>query len=133
MPRISLRSVAGFVVIIAIAFSISGERAGAAVDMSIGTRSVVQNGPASQCSTRAKNALNSVLQNAAEAGAGTGQWFAYGPRDSSGNSSVAATIHCFPVGKGYVASFTCAVEVPPSAESASALCTKLTGSFGSAK
>lgn len=102
----------------------------AAVDMTVGTREVVQNHPLSDCSSRAKNALSSVLQNAAEAGVGTGQWLAYGPADASGASTSAAAIHCFPLDKGYVVTFTCAVQTPPNADTASALCTKITGAFG---
>lgn len=104
--------------------------ASASVDMTVGTREVVQNHPLSDCSTRAKSALSSVLQNAAEAGTGTGQWLAYGPADASGGSTSAAAIHCYPLERGYVVTFTCAVQTPPNGETASALCTKLTGAFG---
>jgi hypothetical protein len=109
---------------------LAGTSASAAFDMVVGSRSVVQNKPVSDCSTKAKSALNSVLQNAFEAGAGTGQWLAYGPQDSSGHSSASAAIHCFPVGNGYVVTFTCAAEVPPNPDTASGLCTKLTTAFG---
>ena len=133
MARVPRYCVAAFAAAVILDFALVSTAASAAVDMSIGNKTVVQSGPLSQCSAKAKSALNSVLQSAFEAGAGTGQWLAYGPADSSGSSSVAAAIHCFPVDKGYVATFTCAVEIPPSPDSASALCTKLTSAFGGGK
>lgn len=119
-----------FSVALTVNVALVGAIAPAAVDMTAGTRAVVPNKPVSDCSARAKSALNSVLQSAGEAGAGTGQWLAYGPADSSGQASAAAAIHCFPLDKGYVATFTCAVEVPPNSDTASALCSKLTAAFG---
>lgn len=105
----------------------------AALDMFVGARNVVQNAPVSDCSAKAKTALNGVLHSAFEAGDGTNQWLGYGPADSSGHSSAAAAIHCYPVDHGYVVTFTCSVEVPPNADMASALCAKLTGAFGDGK
>lgn len=118
-----------FVAAFVFAFATSGARAPAALDMYL-ARTVVQNEPIGDCSTKAKNALNSVLQNAFEAGEGTGQWLAYGPNDYSGHPNATAAIHCFPVGNGYVVTFTCAVDVPPNPDTASALCAKLTTAFG---
>jgi hypothetical protein len=101
--------------------------------MYVGARQVVKNQPVSACNSSAKNALNSVLQGAAEIGTGdTGEWKAYGPPDSSGNSFAAAAIHCYPLDEsGYVVTFTCAAQVPPNADTANALCSKLTAAFGS--
>ncbi len=134
MARISRRCVAAFAVAVVLDFALVSTSAFAAVEMSIGSRAIVPNAPVSQCSAKAKSALNSVLQGgAAEAGENTGQWLSYGPADSSGNSSSAAAIHCYPIDHGYVATFTCAVESPVNPESASALCTKLTSAFGGGK
>ena len=133
MARVSRYWAAAFAAAIIIDLSLVTTTAFAAVDLSIGNRAVVQNAPLSQCSMKAKNALNSVLQNAVEAGANTGQWLAYGVPDSNGLSTTAAAIHCFPVDKGYVATFTCSVELPTNPEPASALCTKLTTAFGGGK
>ncbi len=133
MTRSSCRRLAIFAAAIILNSMLAGAAAFAAVDVSIGTRSVVDNAPVSQCSAKAKDALNSVLQGAVEAGAGTGQWLAYGPPDSDGRSSTGAAIHCYPVDKGYVATFTCTVEVLPNADTAAALCTKLTTAFGTSK
>ena len=133
MARVSRYRAAAFAAAIIIDLSLVTTSAFAAVDMAIGARAVVPNAPIAQCSMKAKNALDSVLQNAVEAGANTGQWLAYGTPDSNGLSTIAAAIHCFPVGKGYVATFTCSVELPTNPEPASALCTKLTTAFGAGK
>jgi hypothetical protein len=130
VARTSDYRLALFVAAFALAFAASGASAPAALDMYVGARTVVQNEPVADCSTKAKNALNAVLQNAFEAGEGTGQWLAYGPNDYSGHSNATAAIHCYPVGNGYVVTFTCAVEVPPNPDTASALCAKLTTAFG---
>lgn len=122
--------VALFIAAFAFAVGTSGAPAPAAFDMYVGARTVVQNEPIDDCSTKAKNALDAVLQDAFEAGEGTGQWLAYGPKDNVGNSNAYAAIHCFPVGNGYVVTFTCAVDVPPNPDTASALCAKLTAAFG---
>jgi hypothetical protein len=112
-------------------FAFSGAKAPAALEMVLGDRQVVPNAPVSDCSTKAKAALNSVLVNAFEAGDGTGQWLAYGPLDSSGHASATAAIHCYPLApSGYVATFTCSVQVPPNPDTATALCTKLVAAFG---
>jgi hypothetical protein len=102
----------------------------AALDMAVGARKVVKSQPISSCNAAAKNALNSVLQDASEIGTGdTGEWRAYGPADSDGHSSTAGAIHCYPLDDGYVVTFTCAVQLP-STDTASALCTKLATAFG---
>ncbi len=103
----------------------------AALDLAVGARKVVKSQPVSGCNAAAKTALNSVLQDATEIGAGdTGEWRAYGQPDSGGHSSTAAAIHCYPLDDGYVVTFTCAVQSPPSSDTASALCTKLATAFG---
>lgn len=106
----------------------------AALDMVVGARQIVKNEPLSACNTKAKNALNTLLQDAAEVGGGdTGEWKAYGKYDASGYASAAAAIHCYPVDTGYVVTFTCAVQMPPSADTAASLCDKLTAAFGGGK
>ena len=103
----------------------------AALDMVIGARQVVKSEPISSCNTKARTALNAVLVDAAEVGAGdTGEWKAYGTPDASGHSSAAAAIHCYPLDDGYVVTFTCAVQVPPNTDSANTLCGKLSQAFG---
>ena len=103
----------------------------AALDMAVGARKVVKTQPVSSCNAAAKSALNSVLQDASEVGSGdTGEWRAYGSPDSAGHSSSAAAVHCYPLDDGYVVTFTCAVQTPDSADTASGLCTKLATAFG---
>jgi hypothetical protein len=116
----------------ALAFGLTGARAPAALDMFDGARQVVKQ-PVSACNSGAKSALNSVLQGASEIGSGdTGEWKAYGPPDASGNSFAAAAIHCYPLtDDSYLVTFTCAAQVPPNADTANALCTKITAAFGS--
>lgn len=101
----------------------------AALEMAAGLRTVVQNAPVSECSTKAQAALNANLQNAFETAPGVGIWLAYGPYDAAGHASAAAAIHCFPVDTGYVVTFTCSVEIPPSLFSAAQLCTAIWTSF----
>jgi hypothetical protein len=102
----------------------------AALDVAVGAREVVKSEPLSSCNTKAKNALNSVLQDAAEVGGGdTGEWKAYGAPDAAGNSSAAAAIHCYPVDTGYLVTFTCAVQMPPNSDNAATLCSKLSAAF----
>jgi hypothetical protein len=122
-----------FMAAFAFAFGTSATPAPAALDMYVGARTAVQNEPIADCSTKAKNALNTVLQNAFEAVEGTGQWLAYGPPDYAGHPNATAVIHCFPVDTGYVVTFTCAVDVPPNPDTASALCAKLAAAFGGGK
>ena len=106
----------------------------AALDMVVGARQVVKTEPVSACNTKARDALNAVLQGAVEVGSGdTGEWKAYGAPDASGHSSAAAAIHCYPLDTGYLVTFTCAVQVPPNSDTASALCAKLTAAFGGGK
>ncbi len=104
--------------------------ASAALDLVVAQQSVVPNKPFADCSSRAKNALNSVMQNATEAGTGSGHWV--GVQNIEGSISASAVIECHPDAGGYHAGFTCAVQVPPNSESASALCTKLTTAFNAA-
>jgi hypothetical protein len=124
---------ASFAVVLVLNVGLLTAVAPAEIEMVIGARTTVANEPVSDCSAKAKTALNAVLQNAFEAGDGTGQWLAYGPLDSSGHSSATAAIHCYPVDTGYVVTFTCAVEVPPNPDTATNLCTKLAAAFPAQK
>lgn len=106
-------------------------RAPAEILIAVGDSVTVANEPVSDCNAKAKTALDSVLQNAGDNGAGV--WLAYGPPDGSGHSSATAAIHCYPLDNGYNVSFTCAVEVPPNPDTATTLCTKLAAAFPSQK
>jgi hypothetical protein len=122
--------IAVLVVVTAIACGSLQTKAPAALDMYVGIRKAVTGQPLSACNSAAKTALTSVLQAAGELGSGTGEWEAYGTPDTANGSTQAAAIHCYPLGSGYLVTFTCAVQVPPSPDSASALCAKLATAFG---
>jgi hypothetical protein len=104
--------------------------ASAALDMVIGQPAVVTGKTLDDCTTRAKNALTSVMQSAVEAGTGSGDWV--GVTRLEGSVSATGVIECHPNDTGYIAGFTCAVQVPPNPDSASALCGKLSAAFNAA-
>jgi hypothetical protein len=100
----------------------------ATLDTAVGQRSVVPDKPLSDCSTKANHALTTVMQSATEAGQGSGHWFGFD--NVGGAPSEIAIVECHPQGTGYAVSFTCSVQVPPSTDTAAALCTKLIAAFG---
>lgn len=115
----------------ALAFGAGAANAPGALDLSAGARKVVANKPVSACNAAAKSALDSVLQDSTEVGGDTGEWQGYAPQDASaGGSPAAAAIICTDLGPGgYIATITCTAQVPPNADSAAALCTKLSAAF----
>lgn len=128
----TLRRVAASAVCLALAFGLAATRAPAALDLFVGAQTVVKDQPLSSCNAKAKDALNAVLENASEVD-DTGEWKATGTPDASGNSFAAAAVHCYPLSdSSYVVTFTCAAQVPPNPEAASAICAKVTAAFGSA-
>ena len=131
MAGISCNRVVALAAGFALAAGLTGSTASAALDVYVGARKVVKSQPVSACNDSAKNALNAVFQNALEVGSGdTGEWKALGSTDASGNSFAAAAVHCYPLDDGYLVTFTCTAQVPPSPDTANALCTKLTDAFG---
>lgn len=120
-----------FAVGLALAFGLAGRPAPAALDVVVGSRNVVKNEPLSSCNNKASKALISVLGRAAEYG-DTGSWLGSGEADTSGNSFAAGAIHCYPLDaiNGYVVTFTCAAQTPPSTETASVICDQLATAFG---
>jgi hypothetical protein len=125
----TLTRIALFAVVCSLGFSFATAPALAGLTMSTGLRIVVDTAPPDECSTKAKTALTSELASNFEAGAGTGQWLGYGPLDNAGHPTAAAAIHCYPVGKGYVVTFTCATEVPPNPYGSDDLCNRLGAVF----
>jgi hypothetical protein len=101
----------------------------AAVEMSTGIRYVIPTGSADDCSAKAKTALNAYLQNATEQVTGSGEWIASGPQGVTGPSTASAVVRCFPVGKGYVVTFTCVVQIPGNPYPADALCLDVAHNF----
>ncbi len=104
--------------------------ASAALDLVVAPQASVTNKPFSDCETRAKNALTSVMQDANETASGSGEWV--GVQKLEGSIAATAVIECHPDAGGYHTGFTCAVQVPPNADSANALCTKITTAFNAA-
>jgi hypothetical protein len=124
--RVALPAVAG-----ALAFALTCAAAPAALDMTIGARKLVTNEPLSACNSRAGSALRSVLGSAAEV-EDTGEWKGNGPPGAQIGSAAAAAIHCYPIGSGYVVTFTCAAQLPENPDTAIAMCTKLAAAFDAA-
>ncbi len=130
MSGIFRRRLAASAVFTALAFGLAETSAPAALDLNVGAQQVVKGQPLSSCNAKAKDALNAVLQNASEVD-DTGEWKATGTPDASGNSFAAAAIHCYPLDdNSYVVTFTCAAQVPPNPDTASAICAKVTAAFG---
>lgn len=113
----------------ALAFGLTGTVAPAALDLSVGARTIVKSEPLSACNSKAKDTLTSVLGTAEEYGE-TGLWQGYGVTDASGNSFAAAAIHCYPLDQGYLVSFTCVTQQPTAPHPAADICAKLAASFG---
>jgi hypothetical protein len=107
----------------------STPRSNAAVEMSSGFRQVVPNGSIDDCINKAKTALNNSLQNAFATSQDNWQWLAYGPNDSTGHPTAAASIQCYRVGSGYVVTINCAVERAPNPYTADDLCHRLGATF----
>jgi len=127
---ISRLQAAGFAVALAVNVILTSASAPAAIDVAVATRITVTNQPMGDCSMRAKNALTTVMQNATEAGAGSGHWFGVGRINSQTPVSASAVVECHADAGGYSASITCAAEVPPNPDTAATLCQKLTTAFG---
>jgi hypothetical protein len=118
-----------FVAVLVAGGLLSMSAAPAAVEMSTGIRYVIPTGSADECSAKAKTALNAYLQNATEQLSGSGEWIATGPIGVTGPSTAAAVVRCFPVGKGYVVTFTCVVQIPGNPYAADALCLDVAHNF----
>lgn len=118
-----------FTIAIIIGALLSAVAAPAAVQMTTGIRIVEQNGSTADCGSKAKTALSAFLQNTSESTPGNGEWIASGAVGVNGPSTAAASIRCIPVGTGYVAIFTCAVQAPGSGFGAPDLCIAVANKF----
>jgi hypothetical protein len=120
--------VARFAAALALCVAFAGAAADATLDTVIAQRIVVPDKSTTDCVARARAALTAVLQDANETDPGSGQWV--GVSRSSGAIAALAVIECHSVDAGgYTASFTCSVETPTYADTASGLCGKLTEAF----
>lgn len=99
----------------------------AALDIAVGDKKTVQNQSDSDCNARAQSALTAVISRPDEIN--PGEWRAIATVQPPATPPQAASIHCFPNGNGYFATFECAVEIPPSTTSAADLCSKLGAAF----
>jgi len=109
--------------------SLSHTPAIAAVDLSAGIRHVSDTGSLSDCSGKAKAALETYLPVATESSPGSGEWFAMGQNIATGAASSGATVRCYPLAKGYVVTFVCAVQLPANPYGAYALCLDIAHKF----
>jgi hypothetical protein len=101
----------------------------AAVDMSSGLRYVIAKGTPDECSSKAQAALGAYLQSPSESAQGSGEWIARGPIGATGPSTASAVVSCYPVGGGYVVTFTCAVQTPGNPYAANDLCLDIAHKF----
>lgn len=101
----------------------------ASVDLSVGLRWVSDTGTLPDCSAKAKAALESFLPGATESSPGSGEWLAMGQNGALGVATSGATVRCYALAKGYVATFTCAVELPANPYNADALCKDIAHKF----
>ncbi len=106
-----------------------GVPAPAAVDMSVGIRHVSPDGSAEECGAKAKAALSAFLQGASEPTPGSGEWIATAQNPQAGAVTAAATVRCYPLSKGYVVTFTCAVQLPENPFGADTLCLDVAHKF----
>ncbi|MFY9720711.1 MAG: hypothetical protein WAK16_13815 [Candidatus Cybelea sp.] len=122
----------GFRLLLAAFFAVtlsSGAAALASVELSAGIRYVSDTGTGDQCSAKAKAAIEAYLPGATESSAGSGEWFAVGQNAVTGAASVAATVRCYPLAKGYVVTFICSVQRPANPYGAAALCLDIAHKF----
>jgi hypothetical protein len=101
----------------------------ASVDMSAGIRYVSPVGTSADCSAKAKASLDAFLQDAAESSDGSGDWLAHSQNGVAGFPTALAGVRCYALPKGYVATFTCAVQLPDSPYTAITLCLDIAHKF----
>ena len=101
----------------------------AAVDFDIGIQKVSDTGTLADCSAKAKAALESYLPGATESSPGSGEWIAMGQNPVIGVATSAATVRCYAMPKGYVATFACAAQTPANPYGARALCLDVAHKF----
>jgi hypothetical protein len=107
----------------------STSQAPAAVDFSVGIRRVSDTGSLSDCSAKAKEALDAFLQNTTESSPGSGDWSAQSANGMAGTPTATAVVRCYGLPKGYVVTFTCAAQLPDNPYTANALCLDVAHKF----
>lgn len=101
----------------------------AAVDISVGIRHVSPDGSLTDCSAKAKASLDAFLQDAAETSTGSGDWTAHAQNGITGTPTATAVVRCYALPKGYVVTFTCAVQLPDNPYSSDELCKDVAHKF----
>lgn len=101
----------------------------ARVELSAGIRYVSQTGTLDDCSAKAKAAIEAYLPGATESSPGSGEWISIGQNLAIGAPSVAATVRCFGLAKGYVVTFSCAAQLPANPYGAGPLCLNIAHKF----
>ncbi|MGA8097397.1 MAG: hypothetical protein WB810_01925 [Candidatus Cybelea sp.] len=104
-------------------------QAPAAVDFSVGIRHVSDTGSLGDCSAKAKGALDAFLQDTTESTPGSGDWIAHSANGMAGTPTASAVVRCYALPKGYVVTFTCAVQLPDNPYTANALCLDVAHKF----
>jgi hypothetical protein len=101
----------------------------ASVDISAGIRHVSPDGTLADCGEKAKASLDEFLQDATESSAGSGDWLAHSQNGIAGSPTATAAVRCYGLPKGYLVTFTCAVQLPDSPYTADALCLDIAHKF----
>ncbi len=106
-----------------------GSSAPASVDISVGVRHVSPDGSLADCGAKAKSSLDAFLQGAAESSPGGGDWMAQAQNGLAGTPTATAVVRCYALPKGYVVTFTCAVQLPDNPYGANDLCLDIAHKF----
>lgn len=117
------------VIAVTLGFFCVSTTAPASVDMSAGIRHVSEVGSASECSAKAKAALSAFLSGVTETPPGSGEWIGQVQNPRAAAATAAAVVRCYALSKGYVVTFTCAVQVPDNPFGADALCLNVAHKF----
>jgi len=123
------RRIAMALAALAVSIVWSGGAAPAAVDMSVGIRYVSPQGSQDECGAKARASLAAFLLNATESSPGSGDWSAVSANGIAGTPTAVASVRCYALPKGYVALFTCVVQLPDNPYSADALCLDVAHKF----
>jgi hypothetical protein len=101
----------------------------ASVDLSVGIRKLSDTGSLADCSAKAKASLEAFLVEASETSPGSGDWIAHSTNGVAGTPTATAVVRCLALSKGYVVTFTCAVQLPDNPYGADALCLDVAHKF----
>jgi hypothetical protein len=115
--------------VLAVSVAAVAGKAPAALEMSTGIRHVSDAGSLTDCSAKAKTALSAFLTGVSESPAGSGEWIGQTQNPRAGAPTAAAVVRCYALPKGFVVTFTCAVQTPDNPFDADALCLDVAHKF----